>query len=345
MRSDGLFLGLVTWRLILAAAMLFVAVSSTGAQEIKFLRIGTGSTGGTYFPVGGLIANAISNPPGSMDCDLGGSCGVPGLIAAAVATQGSVENVRAVASGELEMALSQADVAYNAHHGKGVFSDGAPLDSLRAVANLYPEAIHIVARAGLGIQSVRDLKGKRVSVGEKSSGTRVGAQAVLKAYGLTEKNVQPFYARLGTAGDMLIDDNLDAYFMVGGYPLSAIAHTADAVDIVLVPISSEAADKIVNAQPFFVRTTIPASTYKGVSETETLSVGAQLVVSEAADADLVYGILRAMYHPNTQKLFERGHLNAQHIGLETALDGIVIPLHPGAARFYEEMGVTADKAF
>lgn len=344
MRSNGLSPSMQTWRLILACAILVIAASA-GAQEIRFLRIGTGGTGGTYFPVGGLIANAISNPPGSMDCDLGGSCGVPGLIAAAVATQGSVENVRSVASGQLDMALTQADVAYNAYSGKGAFSDGPALDNLRAVANLYPEAIHLVARAGLGIKSVRDLKGKRVSVGEKSSGTRVGAQAVLKAYGLTEKDVRPFYTQLGTAGDMLIDGKLDAYFMVGGYPLSAIAHTADAVDIVLVPISSEAAEKIVTAQPFFVRTAIPAGTYSGVSETETLSVGAQLVVSESADADLVYGILRAMYHPNTQKLFERGHPNAQHIRLESALNGIVIPLHPGAARFYEEMGVTADKAF
>lgn len=344
MRSDALTPRFPTWRLILAAAILLAGLSAD-AQEIRFFRIGTGGTGGTYFPVGGLIANVISNPPGSMDCDLGGSCGVPGLIAAAVATQGSVENVRAVASGQLDMGLSQADVAYNAYSGKGVFSGAPPLDNLRAVTNLYAEAIHLVARAGIGIQSVRDLEGKRVSVGEESSGTRVGAQAVLKAYGLTEKDLQVFYAKLGTAGDMLSEGKLDAYFMVGGYPLSAIAHTADGVDIVLVPISSEAADTIVKDQPFFVRTTIPASTYTGVAETETLSVGAQLIVAEAMAPDLVYGILSALYHPNTQRLFERGHPNARRIRLETALNGIVIPLHPGAARFYEEMGLSADKAF
>lgn len=327
--------------------MLFVILvtSAAFAQDIKFLRIGTGGTGGIYFPIGGLIANAISNPPGSRDCEVGGSCGVPGLIVAAVSTQGSVENVKAVASGQFDMALTQADVAYYAYFGKGGFSEAPPLDNLRAVANLYPEALHIVTRKDLGITSVKDLKGKRLSLGEKASGTLVVAKSVLSAYGLSEKDVQPFFEKLGKAGDMLVNGSLDAFFMVGGYPMNAITHTAGATEITLVPIDSLQAEAIVKDHPFLVHHTIPEATYGDIRDTNTLSVGAQIVVSASMDTDLVYRMTRALWHPNNRNLFDRGHSSAHHIRQETALDGIVIPLHPGATKYYDEVGLTRASVF
>jgi len=180
---------------VLGVLLAIASVATTGvrAQDLTFVRIGTGSTGGTYFPIGGLIASAISNPPGSRACAEGGSCGVPGVIAVTQSTQGSVENVRAVAAGELDMALSQADVAFHAHFGNGVFAGDKRLPNLRAVANLYPEEVHIVVRSDSGIQSVTGLKGKRVSLGEKASGTLVVARLVLAAYGLNERNLKAVY--------------------------------------------------------------------------------------------------------------------------------------------------------
>lgn len=310
------------------------------AQDNAFIRIGTGSTGGTYFPVGGLIANAISNPPGSLDCDLGGSCGVPGLIAGAVTTDGSVANVIGVSSGTLDMALSQADVAYFAYFGKGVFAKQTPLDNLRAVANLFIESVHVVIRRDSGIVTVADLKGKRVSLDRKESGTRVVAEIVLEAYGLKPKDLNASYVKLGTSADMLAEGTLDAFFIVSGDPVNAITHLADVADIDLVIIAGPVAEKIREAHPFLYPNTIPDGTYRGVGNIETLGMGAQLIVAETADEELVYGITRALWNPNNRKVLDSGHPNGKRIRLETALDGIVIPLHRGAARFYEEVGMT-----
>lgn len=330
-----------TFALVLATIGLVVAMFAHAlAQEETVIRIGTGSTGGTYFPVGGLIANAISNPPGSLDCDLGGSCGVPGLIAGAVTTDGSVANVIAVASGELDMALSQADVAYFAYFGKGVFAKKTPLDTLRAVANLYTESVHVVIRRDSGIVTVADLKGKRVSLDREESGTRVVAEIVLKAYGLKPKDLKASYKNPGASADMLAEGKLDAFFIVGGDPLGAISHLADEIDIDLVFIAGPVAEKIREAHPFLDSNIIPEGTYRGVGNIETLGIGAQLVVAESADDELIYGITQALWNPNNRKVLDSGHPNGKLIQLETALDGVAIPLHPGAARYYEETGMT-----
>ena len=331
----------------IATLAVILLLSSAGAfgQELKLVRIGTGSTGGTYFPVGGLIANAISNPPGSRDCELGGSCGVPGLIAAAVSTQGSVQNVTGVANGTLDMALTQADVAYAAYFGKGVFAGEKRLGNLRAVANLFPEALHLVVRSDSGIGSVADLKGKRVSLGERESGTLVVVKIVLKAFSLGKEDVIAFHEKLGKAGDMLVEGELDGYFMVGGYPINAITHTADTIDIDLVSIKGEQAQEIRDSHPFFSADVIPEGTYRGIGGAVTLSVGAQLVIPETTDAELVYGITRALWHSNNRKVLDSGHANGKKIELHKALDGVAIPLHSGAARFYEEAGLTRAGVF
>ena len=314
-------------------------------QDVRFFRIGTGGTGGTYFPVGSLIASVISRPPGSRDCDVGGSCGVPGLIAAAVSTQGSVENVRAVADGTLDMALSQADVAYYAYFGKNIFADEPPMKGLRAIANLYPELVHLVARPDADIHSVADLRGKRVSLGEEASGTRVIARDILDAYGLGESDVDADYNTLGKASDRLLAGDLDAFFMVGGYPLSAIADAAEAGDITLVPIAGAEADRILKEHMFFTAAIVPAGAYSGVQETQTVSIGAQLIVSAALNDDLVYQITQALWHPTNRALLDSGHPDGVRIRIESAVEGIAVPVHRGAARYYEEMGLAADDGF
>src|SRR5438046_7136398 len=145
-------------------------------QDITFFRILTGGTAGTYYPIGGLIANAISNPPGSRACAEGGSCGVPGLVATAVASNGSVANINGITSGQMESGFTQSDVAFWAYTGTGVYEGKPKVADLRLIANLYPETIHVVARKGAGIKSVADLKGKRVSLDEPGSGTLVDAR-------------------------------------------------------------------------------------------------------------------------------------------------------------------------
>ena len=309
------------------------------AEDPRFFRIGTGSTSGIYFPIGGLIASAISNPPGSRACERGGSCGVPGLIAVAQATHGSVDNVKAMAKGDLESGLSQADIAYWSYSGKGMFRGKNRITNLRAIANLYPESVHIVARKDAGIKSVKGLKGKRVSLDVAGSGTQVNARLILRRYGVRLKALRPVYVQLGPAIDMMREGRLDVFFFVAGYPVRAIAELAEKIPIQLLPIAGKTAKRIRRSDLFFTETVIPTGTYKGVDKTPTLSVGAQWIVRADIDEKLVYGITRALWHKNTRRLLDSGHPNGRLLRLETALDGMAIPLHPGAERFYREAGM------
>ena len=311
-------------RLLAAAAALALAAGTAGAQQ--FFRIGTGGTAGTYFPVGGMIANTVSQP---------------GKISAtAQSSAGSVANVNAVASGQLESGFSQADVATWAYTGKGVWEGRPAVTGLRLIANLYPESVHIVARKGAGIRSVADLKGKRVALDEPGSGTLINARSILAAYGLKDADLRPEYIKPNQAGDKLKDGALDAFFFTGGWPAGAISELASSgVGIELVPIEGPQADAIRQASSFFAPDTIPADTYKGVGAVRTLAVGAQWVTSDKADANLVYEIVKALYSDAGQKTMGAGHAKGKFITKENAVQGAGIPFHPGAARFYKEAGV------
>ncbi len=324
----------------LALAAGLVAGSVAQAQEMQFFRIGTGGTAGTYYPIGGLIANAISNPPGSRPCEEGGSCGVPGLVATALAANGSVANVNAIAGGTLESGFSQSDVATWAQTGTGIWEDREAVENLRAIANLYPETIHLVASADSGITSVADLEGKIVSLDEPGSGTLVDARLILEAYGLSEDDVDAQYLKPDQAAERMRDGAMDAFFFVGGFPAGAIAELASQDDIILVPITGEEAASITGNYTFFAENTVPGGTYEGVEDdVTTLSVGAQWVTSADQPEELIYEVTKALWNENTRRLLDAGHAKGREITAETALDGVGIPLHPGSERFYREAGL------
>lgn len=325
--------------LVAAVALAASFAQVSAAQEMSFFRIGTGGTAGTYYPIGGLIANAISNPPGSRACEDGGSCGVPGLVATAVASNGSVGNVNGINGGAMEAGFTQSDVAYWAQTGTGLWEGQPAVEGLRLIANLYPESIHLVARADGGIASVADLKGKRVSLDEPGSGTLVDAKIILDAFGLSEADVTAEYLKPDQAADRMRDGAMDAFFFVGGFPAGAIAELASQHDVTLVPIAGPEADKLRETYTFFAADTVPAGTYDGQdADVATLSVGAQLVTSADQPEELVYGIAKALYNENTQKLFAAGHAKGKLITLDSATQGAGIPFHPGAERFYKEAG-------
>ena len=322
-----------------AIAGLMLSTGVATAQDMNFFTIGTGGTGATYYPLGGVIANAVSNPPGSRPCDEGGSCGVPGLVAVAQSSRGSVNNVNGITSGLFNSGFSQSDVAYWAYTGTGVFEGEEPMADLRAIAALYPEHIHLVARADAGIESVADLAGRRVSLDEPGSGTYVDALLILEAYGLSEDDVEAEYLKPNPAGDAMRNGQLDAFFIVAGFPTGAVVELASAIDITLVPIDGDAAAQIVEQYGFFSEDVVPADTYDGVGETATLAVGAQWITSANEDEELVYGITQALWNDNTRRLLDVGHAKGSSVTPATALDGIGIPLHPGAERFYREAGL------
>ncbi|WP_312525308.1 TAXI family TRAP transporter solute-binding subunit [Paracoccus sp. (in: a-proteobacteria)] len=325
--------------LIGLAAAIGIFAQGVAAQEMSFFRIGTGGTAGTYYPIGGLIANAISNPPGSRACEDGGSCGVPGLIATAVASNGSVGNINAINGGQMEAGFTQSDVAYWAQTGTGLWDSQPAVEKLRLIANLYPESIHLVARADAGIETVADLKGKRVSLDEPGSGTLVDAKIILEGYGLSESDVKAEYLKPDQASDRMRDGGMDAFFFVGGFPAGAIAELASQHSIKLIPIDGEAADKLREKYSFFAADSFPAGTYKGQdADVPTISVGAQLVTSADQPEELVYNITKALYNESTQKLFAAGHAKGKLITLDSATKGAGIPFHAGAEKFYKEAG-------
>ena len=308
------------WILSLAAAV----AAPVHAQQ--FFRIGTGGTAGAYYPVGGMIANAVSQPGK--------------IVATAQATNGSVANVNGVAGGALESGFSQSDVATWAYTGTGVYEGKPKVTDLRMIANLYPESIHLVVKKGSGIKSVADLKGKRVALDEPGSGTLVNARIVLAAYGVKESDIKPEYIKPNQAGDKLKDGALDAFFFVGGAPAGAIAELASSgAGIELVPLAGPQADALRKTNPYLAVDTIAAGTYKDVPAVQTMAMGAQWVTSAKADTETVYQITKALYGKAAQDTLAAGHAKGKFITKENAVKGVGIPFHPGAERFYKEAGL------
>ena len=350
------------WLLAAVVTALLAAPTIAAAMDaLQFFRIGTAAITGTYFQIGGVLASAISKPPGARDCARGGSCGVNGLVAVAQATQGSIQNVLAIASGQLESGLVQSDVAYWAYSGAippakrcgngktenasrntgmALLAGRAPVKDLRAIAALYPEDVHVVVRADSGIRGFRDLKGKRVALGEAESGTLADARLVLEAAGVSECDLKAEYLRLSEAAEALVQGRIDAFFMVGGYPVPAISDVANTTPIRLLPLPRSTTEKLAEKYSFLHLDTIPAGTYPGVEEdVPTLSTTALWIVRAEIDADLVRAITKALWSDATRRLLDGTHPAGKRIRLGTALDGIAVPLHPGAAQFYREAGV------
>ncbi|WP_174233646.1 TAXI family TRAP transporter solute-binding subunit [Kiloniella sp. EL199] len=324
---------------ILTATTLTLSAISAQAQDINFFTIGTGGTAYTYYPVGGVIANAISKPPGSRPCEEGGSCGVDGLIASAVSSRGSVDNINAILSGLRNSGFAQSDVAYWAYTGTGTMKGKEPATKLRSIAALFEEHIHLVTLDKSGINSVADLKGKRVSLDEPGSGTYVDAGLILEANGLALDDVTAEALKGNAAAEALRNGKIDAFFVVAGYPTGSLVELASADDIKLVPIDGKGAKALAEKYGFFSQSVIPAGAYEGVEETPTVAVGAQWYTSADQDEELIYQITKALWNDKSRKLLDVGHAKGKTITLETALSGIGVPVHPGAERYYKEVGL------
>jgi TRAP transporter TAXI family solute receptor len=263
---------------------------------------------------------------------------VPGLIATAQTTQGSVQNLEELMLGRFDAALTQADIAYWAYQAEAVYQGKKPFTDLRLVATLYPETVHLVVRREAGIGVVGDLKGKRASLGEAGSGTLVHARIVLEAHGLAPEDLDSVYLRIGESADALRQGKIDAFVFTGGVPVAAIAALAGSAEIALVPIAGVPVEPLRRRFPFFSPARIAGADYKGVVDTPTLAVNTLWVVDAKADAELVYGITKALWHPNTKALLEKAHPAGKLITIERAVEPSPIPFHPGAERYYREIG-------
>jgi TRAP transporter TAXI family solute receptor len=325
----------------LALAATLVA-GTVAAQTPTFFRIGTGGAGGTYFPIGGTIANGISAPPGSRPCEEGGQCGVPGLIAIAQSTTASVFNNAAVQNGELEAGLAAADVTRDMFLGTGKF-EGKQHDKLRIIANLFPEDLHLVMPKGTKINNLGDLANKRVGIAQAGSGTQVAVLQMLELWGVNRDNMEEAELNNTQSAERLADGQLDAYFYAAGWPVAAMVQLASTKGMELHSFSDEDLAKINELIPAYVPSVIPTGAYEGVDyDVRTPAVNALLVVSSDLSEDLVYGITKALWNDNTRILLDNGHAKGKQIRPETALlgiEGLGVPLHPGAEKFYREAGL------
>lgn len=327
--------------LVLGLAALGAAGASAAlyAQDMKVMRIAAGPIGGTDFPFGGLIANAISNPPGSRECERGGSCGVPGLIAVAQTTVDPAENLRAVSRGDLELALSQADTLSWAYAGTSAFQGQEPMRNLRMIARLYPSNVHLVVKRGSPIKSVTDLKGKKVAMGGEASATAATAKLILSAYGVKWDSLQMRFYDFNAVTGALEKGEVDAFFMVSGAPVLALEDLASRTPISFVPIDGPIAEKLPKIFPYYSQGVIPAKAYGDNPAVPTLDVGSVLVGRDTLSPDLAYGIVRAIWHDRNRPLFQKGHPRGQLMDRLLAARDMGVPLQRGADKYYIEGGL------
>lgn len=303
------------------AGVLALVLAGGVAHAAQFVTVATGGTAGVYYPLGGALAEIFNQ-------------NVPGVNASVQATGASVANVNLLAQRQVELAFIQNDIAYYAVNGVEMFQ-GRKVDDLRGVATLYPEVIQLVALRQAGVNSLADLKGKRVAVGDIGSGTEANARQILEAAGLSYRDLSARYLSFAEAAANLRDGHIDAAFVTAGIPTAAIQDIAVQKDVVIVPITGELVERLEARYPFYTRVTIPAGTYRGQDQpVATVAVKAMLVARADLPEDLVYNLTRAMFS-NLARLAQ-AHVRGRDVSIQTARDGMSIPLHPGAARFFEE---------
>ncbi|HER23591.1 MAG TPA: TAXI family TRAP transporter solute-binding subunit [Candidatus Atribacteria bacterium] len=310
---------------VLAMSLVMGMLSFGIAAEKQFVAIATGGTGGTYYPLGGALAQMLSN-------------NVEGLIVTAQTGNASRANCNLISRGQIETAFSQANVTYWSYSGTGIYSNEPILTNLRGIASLYPETIHIVATKASGIKTIEDLKGKSVGVGAPNSGTAADAEIILAAHGITFDDIKVDYIDFNEVAQRLIDGQIDAGFTTAGFPTSSIINIATKRDIVLVPISPEKSKELVEAIPYYGATVIPGGLYKGVDEDVlALATPALWICDSKLEPTLVYKMTKALWEH--RDVLEKVHSQGKNITLETALGGMGIPLHPGAELYYKEVGL------
>jgi len=319
------------------ATLSLAQAQTKGSEHLTFFRIGTGPTATSSYALGTAISAGISKPPGSRQCDEGGLCGVPGLIAVAQTKTSALSAIDSMLSGDLESAIVPADIAYWVYHGGGPFPNRFGQDRLRVIANMVPADLHIVVDADSDIATVFDLVGKRVSIGPFGSETYTSAEFVLAAHDMTTADVNVSLLRPGPATDALLSGQIDAMFLLEAAPVELIEELAKQISIRLLPVALDQLRKLQELYPFVNETQIEPGTYHGVIGTPTVSLGVKWVVLAEQPDKLIRQIVQALWQGKTREIFLRNNPRSEFADpLKARLDG-GIPLHPGAKKYYDRM--------
>lgn len=320
--------------LVFLMSLALVLAVSSSALATEYLVFSTGGTTGTYYAFGGEIAALLSQK-------------VDGLDVTTQSSGGSKANILALSEGEAEIAWTQNDVMSYAYQGTDNFG-GKSVECFSAIGSIYPEAVHLVVAKDSGITTVEDLKGKNVSVGDVGSGVYFNAVQILEIAGLTLDDIKPQYLNFNESADSFQNRQLDAFFIVSGFPNASIVDTALKREINIVSFDSDKMAQLQAKYPIYVTDVIPAGTYAGLDTDVTVpAVSSVLVVSNDLSEDLVYAMTKALF----ENAGELTNAKKSYISAETAVKGIptsptdaangvtIGSFHPGALRYYKEIGV------
>lgn len=309
-------------KFIAILTLLLMKISLFAGAE--FITIGTGSVTGTYYPTGGAICRLVNKYKKETRI----RCSVE-------STPGSVYNINAINIGELDFGIAQSDAVYQAIHGQKKFKD-TPVVKLRSVMSIYPELLALITRKDSNINSLNDIKGKKINIGNLGSGNETTVSSLLKFVGINKSDLG--YAgnlKVGEAPDALRDEKIDGYFYMVGHPTANIKDSSNSTSIKLVPLSNEKIDAFIKRNPFYVKGEIPAGMYdENSSAIPTFGAKAVLVTSSDVSSKAVYTLVKAIIENFEQ--FKKLHPVYQYITKDSLLEGLNAPLHDGAIKYYKE---------
>lgn len=308
---------------LILSMLLALSACSGGASQMHRLVMVTGGDAGTYYAFGGVIANVLTES-------------IENVEVTATTSGASAANARSLNNKEADLAILQNDVLAYAVAGTDSMAEDGAMPQLRAIASLYPEAVQLVATKASGIQTVEDLKGKRVCVGDAGSGSEVNAKQVLEACGLTYDDFDVQYLSFSEASTAMQNGTVDAAFNTSAMPNSAITELANYTDIVVVPIDGAYADALIAKYPFYAKTTVTKDIYGTDSDVGSVAMMAILACTEELDSEVVYNITKQLFEQNAAL---SAHIRGKDVTLDTALDGVTVDFHEGALKYYQEQGV------
>ena len=314
--------------LFAAGTLTLLATVAVAQQQRLFFGIATGGTGGTYYPLGGMLAQLISN-----------KATVAGqkISATAEAAGASVGNARLLGNKEIESAFVAADILDAAYNGAGQFN-GTAMKNLRALGALYPETVQLITRGDSGINSVRDLKGKSISSGAPGSGQYQLLTDLLRVHGMSRDDVKEDSSSFTQAVDKIKDGNLHATLITAGVPTAAVTDFAQSHALKVIALAGPEIAELRKQQPYYAEVPLPANTYKGqTAAVPTLAVMAVWATHEALPEPVAYEVTKALYE-NTA-IMGQVHVQGKNITLATATAVGTAPLHPGAVRYFKEKGI------
>ena len=306
---------------------MFALIFLMACSKQSFVTIGTGAVTGVFYPTGGAICRMINK-----------KSDVYGIKATVESTAGSVYNVNAVLSGDLEFGVVQSDRQYQATHGLAEWKERGPQESLRSVFSIHPEAVTLVASMKSEINRVEDLRNKRVNLGNPGSGPLQNSRDVLRAFGLTEKDIRAEYVKALEAPTLLQDERIDAFFYTVGHPSGNINEaTSGRIRVRLIPIEGPGLDSLISVTPYYATTVIPRDLYpkaENKQDISTIGVKATLVTTDRVDENTVYIITKEVFD-NFQE-FKTLHPAYTTLTKRKMLQGLSAPIHRGALRYYRE---------